>query len=734
MRAAERPLRRPTEIAMAHLRGGNVGGLLGSAPPPPPPTAQEWVEVPEHVTDGDGVVRYSLKFGSDSAVSCVRWSQMESLIRDLRAELPEIPQALNLPRYYFKSSDPAKLEQRRSEVQDFWAGLTEWLGPRGISLRRLPPVARLLDSARIAGGADGYGSSSPPPRPADGGGGGGGGGARPPPPVGAAVPPPGPPSPPPMSSSAGARSVQRGESVGSPCLYASQRGESVSKDDFEVITALGEGAYGRVMLVKKRRGGGHQLFALKAIQKRAIAGDESARQRALDEKRIMERFVHTGVPFVVQLHYAFQSAAHIYFVLDFMQGGELFFHLRKHGVFPIVWVRFYAAQILLALRAIHGLDIIYRDLKPENVLLDHTGYIALADFGLSKTKVSGALRGTGTLCGTAAYMAPELIGTDDYGNAVDYWAFGALIYEMVSGQSPFFSENRGELSMRICSPAPVPLPRDTFREEDVVELLSPRGGLLDKAAETRLDASVSLCFHSTCPSPCDGHGLCLSRALTRARVPRALLSLLNSPAVRRLCVVAGRPARSLLRGTELGQADAACLPPTRQATDRARPGPAELRPRVYLRAGGGLAQGAGVCGWWLQRKRGRRGLAGGLHFSWFGRPRRQRLRLHHLCVARGISRPCRRRRRRRRAARPPSPVWAADDRAATASPASDRPSTATPQLARRVSHLILYVCMYVCTNCGPALSLYVCTVTLSTHTRSSVQLLAAAGQQISKHP
>ena len=122
----------------------------------------------------------------------------------------------------------------------------------------------------------------------------------------------------------------------------------MSKDDFDIITALGEGAYGRVMLCRKKTGSS-KLFALKAIRKKQLAGHEGehARVRAMEERQIMERMVHEGVPFVVNLHYAFQSQAHIYFVLDFCQGGELFFHLRQHGVFSPVWARFYLAQIVL---------------------------------------------------------------------------------------------------------------------------------------------------------------------------------------------------------------------------------------------------------------------------------------------------------------------------------------------------------------------------------------------------
>ena len=132
------------------------------------------------------------------------------------------------------------------------------------------------------------------------------------------------------------------------------------------------------------------------------------------------------------------AAAHLYFVLDFCQGGELFFHLRQRGTFPETWCRFYAAQILLALEAMHELSVVYRDLKPENVLMERDGYLKITDFGLSKQDDAlSTVDGTGTLCGTAAYMAPELIESAEHGLGVDWWALGCLLYEMLDGWPPF---------------------------------------------------------------------------------------------------------------------------------------------------------------------------------------------------------------------------------------------------------------------------------------------------------
>ena len=147
----------------------------------------------------------------------------------------------------------------------------------------------------------------------------------------------------------------------------------------------------------------------------------------------MQQITH---PFVVKLHYAFQSPESLYFVTDFLNGGELFFHLCNEIRFSEDRARFYAAEITLALAHLHKNGIIYRDLKPENVLLDSEGHLKLTDFGLSKIKqpVDGM---TNTFCGTPEYLAPEVIKANGHSFSVDWWSLGMLTYEMISGINPF---------------------------------------------------------------------------------------------------------------------------------------------------------------------------------------------------------------------------------------------------------------------------------------------------------
>ena len=189
----------------------------------------------------------------------------------------------------------------------------------------------------------------------------------------------------------------------------------INMKSFKIERVLGKGAFGKVLLVAKTDT--LDLYAMKVINKTKL---KSYKQKvhAIAERKILER-VHS--PFVVALHYAFQTASKLYLVMDYMKGGELFYHLRHMSRFPEERAKFYAAEVVLAFDALHGKKIIYRDLKPENVLLDEEGHIKLADFNLSKL-TEGSIMRTFTFCGTPEYISPEVLRGEPQSKAVDFWS------------------------------------------------------------------------------------------------------------------------------------------------------------------------------------------------------------------------------------------------------------------------------------------------------------------------
>jgi p90 ribosomal S6 kinase len=211
----------------------------------------------------------------------------------------------------------------------------------------------------------------------------------------------------------------------------------VSRSDFTSLKVLGTGAYGKVYLVKKLSGNDAGVYyAMKVLKKanlvylkqeskfKKIANSPSEAQI---EKNILKQVCH---PFIVELHYAFQTPERIYLILDYIPGGELFHYLAQERIISEEDAAFYLAQVVLAIEHLHSCGVIYRDLKPENILLDEHGYIKLTDFGLSKVPLDGR---TGTRCGTIEYMPPEIVNERQYTQTVDWWSVGILAFDMIVG-------------------------------------------------------------------------------------------------------------------------------------------------------------------------------------------------------------------------------------------------------------------------------------------------------------
>eukprot|EP00177_Eucheuma_denticulatum_P002382 GFKZ01004268.1.p1 GENE.GFKZ01004268.1~~GFKZ01004268.1.p1 ORF type:complete len:556 (+),score=112.14 GFKZ01004268.1:46-1668(+) len=272
----------------------------------------------------------------------------------------------------------------------------------------------------------------------------------------------------------------------------------VTLQDFEILSQVGKGASGRVFLVRDRLNGEH--LALKVIEKSSVYENDDAYRHALDERLVLE--MACDHPFILNLRYAFQTERRLYLVTEYCDGGDLFDYLKKRGK-PLKEPegRRIAGEILLALEYIHSLGVVYRDLKLENVLLDLEGHVRIADFGLSK--LLGKRRHnsrkppppptanlriappkpvsmTKTFCGTREYVAPEMLSGSEYGQSVDLWAFGILLYEILCGRTPFYSRNREEVYIKIEN-GPLRFPRNLSTE--VVSLIR---GLLDRNPNTRL--------------------------------------------------------------------------------------------------------------------------------------------------------------------------------------------------------------------------------------------------------
>ncbi|KAI8062574.1 kinase-like domain-containing protein [Gongronella butleri] len=254
---------------------------------------------------------------------------------------------------------------------------------------------------------------------------------------------------------------------------------------FDMLKVLGKGCMGKVLLVRSHAT--EELYALKKIAKDLVI-EQREITHTLTEREILATLAPTRHPNLAHLHLAFQDTHSLYLVTDYLCGGDLATQMSTCITFSKERTRFYAAEMIEGIGELHRLGILYRDLKPENILLTRQGHVVLTDFGLSKWLIDTPY--TETFCGTAEYLAPEVLTGEPYSFGIDHWSYGTILYEMLAGITPFWADNHMEMYQRVLEdPLEFPVPDENGMPEfdyDTADFLSQ---LLERDPLVRLGAN-----------------------------------------------------------------------------------------------------------------------------------------------------------------------------------------------------------------------------------------------------
>jgi len=269
-------------------------------------------------------------------------------------------------------------------------------------------------------------------------------------------------------------------------IVSTENSSQYSINDFNLLRVIGRGSYAKVLMVELKKT--KRIYAMKVIKKSLVRDDEDI-DWVQAEKHVFE--IATNYPFLVGLHSCFQSPSRLFFIIEFVRGGDLMYHMQRQRKLAEEHARFYAAEISLALNYLHSNNIIYRDLKLDNVLLDHEGHIKLTDYGMCKENI-GRRDTTSTFCGTPNYISPEQLNGLDYNFSVDWWALGVLLFEMLAGRSPFDlsgapegAENAEEYLFQVIREKVIRIPRSLS-----VKAQSILKGFLQKDPKERLGCDI----------------------------------------------------------------------------------------------------------------------------------------------------------------------------------------------------------------------------------------------------